>query len=327
MHHNSIKVVCPVDRCVLTFNRWTLCVVKNNKFNPCLVYDLEGNIILIQASYVCPRGDQFFFASKDILDVLPGQIKDSFRFRMSHRSACSNRLLDFVVTSLTMGHSFLDITESILAMKYCAFYCINGNIPSASFYDSPLYSSLGSDKLMQIFLSYYEQIKASITNFFLATRCRILSCDHTFKVSEHIGIIQDSDSAFVNQFQNLYVALNQNGEVLTWKLTTSTELKQINHIILDFKERFSISGDKLDMILVDDCCRVRNFCQCYFPLVQVKLDMFHAVQRIVKTLPKGTVESEKFAKEVGLLFHRGGDIGEEKMFATPDPNCIESNMV
>ena len=77
---------------------------------------------------------------------------------------------------------------------------------------------------MQIFLSYYEQIKASITNFFLATRCRILSCDHGFKVSEHIGIIQDSDSAFVNQFQNLYVA-------------TSTELKQINHIIPDLKER------------------------------------------------------------------------------------------
>ena len=81
------------------------------------------------------------------------------------------------------------------------------------------------------------------------------------------------------------------------------------------------------MILVDDCCRVRNFYQCYFPLVPVKLDIFHAVQRIVKTLPKGTVESQKFAKEVGLLFHRDGDIWEERMFATPDPHCIESNMV
>ena len=37
--------------------------------------------------------------------------------------------------------------------------------------------------------------------------------------------------------------------------------------------------------------------------MQVKLDIFHAVQRIVTTLPEGTVESEKFAKEVGLLFH------------------------
>ena len=258
--------------------------------------------------------------------MLPGRIKDSFPFRMSHRSACSNRLLDYVITSLTMGHSFLDITESILAMNYRAFYRINGNIPTASFYDSPLYSSPGNDKLMQIFLSYYKQIKASITNFFLATRCRILSCDHTFKVSKHIGIIRDSDSAFVNQFQNLYVALNENGEVLTWKLTTSTELKQIDHIILDLKERFSISGDKLDMILVDDCCHVRNFYQCYFPHVPIKLDIFHAVQRVIKTLPKGTVESQKFAKEVGLLFRRDGDVGEERMFATPDPECIESNM-
>ena len=127
-------------------------MVKNSKFNPCLVYDLEGNIILIQASYVCPRGNQFFSASKDILDLLPGQIKDCFRFRMSHRSACSNRLLNYVITWLTMGHSFLGIRESILAMNYCAFYRINGNIPTASFYDSPLYSSPGNDKLVQIFL-------------------------------------------------------------------------------------------------------------------------------------------------------------------------------
>lgn len=50
-------------------------MVKNSKFNPCPVYVLEENIILIHASYVCPRGDQFFSASKDILDLLPGQIK------------------------------------------------------------------------------------------------------------------------------------------------------------------------------------------------------------------------------------------------------------
>lgn len=98
MQHNGIKVVCPVDRCV--YGRR---VVKNSKFNPCFVYVLEGNIILIHASYVCPRGDQFFSASKDILDLLPGQIKDSFRFRMSHRSACSNRLLDYVIISRYKG--------------------------------------------------------------------------------------------------------------------------------------------------------------------------------------------------------------------------------
>ena len=60
--------------------------------------------------------------------------------------------------------------------------------------------------------------------------------------------------------------------------------------------------------------------------MSVKLDIFHAVQRIIKTLPKGTVESRKFAKEVGLVFRKDGDVGEDRMFPTPDPECIESNL-
>ena len=60
--------------------------------------------------------------------------------------------------------------------------------------------------------------------------------------------------------------------------------------------------------------------------MSVRLDIFHAVQRIVKTLPKGTIESYKFAKEVGLVFRKDGDVGEERVFPTPDPECIESNL-
>ena len=276
LQHSRVKVPCPVHSCQLTFDRWTSCVNGSNSYNPRLVYDLEGNVVLIQAWYVCRHGDRFLSASKEIMDVLPGRIKDCFPFRMSHRSACSNRLLDYLITSLTMGHSFLDITESILAMNYRAFYRIHGTDPAASFHDNSLYSSPGNDKLMQVFLSYYEQIKPSIDNFFLATRCRILSCDHTFKASKHIGIIRGSDSAFINQFQNLYVGLNENGEVLVWRLTRSTDCKEIDDLVLDLKERIDISGDALDMILVDDCCHVKNFYHRYFPHVPVKLDIFHA---------------------------------------------------
>ena len=179
LQHNRVRIQCPVHHCQLTFHRWTSHVVGDNSCNPRLVYDLDGNIVLVQAFYVCPRGDRFLSASKEILNVLPSPIKDSFPFRMSHRSACSNRLLDYLITSLTMGHSFLDITESILDINYRAFYRIHGTDSTASFHESSLYSSPSNDKLMQIFLSYYEQIKVSLDNFFLATRCHILSCDHT----------------------------------------------------------------------------------------------------------------------------------------------------
>jgi len=162
---------------------------------------LDGNIVLVQAYYVCQLGERFLSASKEIVDLLPSPIKDSFPFRMSNRSACSNRLLDYLIMSLTMGHSFLDITESILDMIYCAFYHIHGTDSMASFHESSLYSSPSNDKLMQIFLCYYEQIKVLLDNFFLATRCRILSCDHTFQLSKHIGIICSSDSVLCPSFR------------------------------------------------------------------------------------------------------------------------------
>ena len=105
-----------------------------------------GYNVLFVVFIVCPHGI--------ILDVLPSQVKDSFPFRMSHRSACSNRLLDYLINALAMGHSFLDITESILDMNYRAFYRIRGADSTASFHESSLYSCPSNDKLMQIFLSY-----------------------------------------------------------------------------------------------------------------------------------------------------------------------------
>ena len=178
-----------------------------------------------------------------------------------------NRLLDYLITSLTMRHSFLDKTESILDINYRAFYRIHGTDSTASFHASPLFSSPRNDKLMQIFLSYYEQIKTSIGNFFLSTHCRILSCDHTFKVTKQIGIIRGSDSAFMNQLQNLYVGLNENGEVVMWRLTRSTSLDEIDDLVLDLKERLTTSRDNLEMIIVDDCCPVKNVYHRYFSRV------------------------------------------------------------
>lgn len=159
LQHNTVRIQCPVYCLQLTFHRWTSHVLSDNSYNLRLVYDFDGNIVLVQASFVCSGGNRFLSASKEILDVLPSQVKDSFPFRISHRSARSNRLVDYFITSLTMGQRFLDITESILNIKYRAFYGIHVTDSTTSFHKSTLYSSPGNDKLMQIFLFYYELIK------------------------------------------------------------------------------------------------------------------------------------------------------------------------
>ena len=65
------------------------------------------------------------------------------------------------------------------------------------------------------------------------------------------------------------------------------------------------------MILVDDCCHVRNFYNRYFP--QASVCIFHAVQRIFRTIPKGTVESYNLGREVRLVFRKDGDVGEDRI--------------
>ena len=44
------------------------------------------------------------------------------------------------------------------------------------------------------------------------------SFDHSFKVAANVGFLQE-DGIWVNQYDSLFIVLNQNGKVLTWQLT------------------------------------------------------------------------------------------------------------
>lgn len=63
-----------------------------------------------------------------------------------------------------------------------------------------------------------------------------------------------------------------------------------------------------------------------FPNVNVKLDVFHAVQRIVKTIPKETEVSKQISKDFGLIFCNDGDCGENRDHLTSEPEIIERNL-
>ena len=48
---------------------------------------------------------------------------------------------------------------------------------------------------------------------------RIISCDHTFQVSKSIGAFRDCHGRFVEQLQNVFIILNEDKQVLAWRLT------------------------------------------------------------------------------------------------------------
>ena len=78
-----------------------------------------------------------------------------------------------------------------------------------------------------------------------------LSCDHTFKISRNIGFVREKDNKFVTQFHQLFICLNERGEVVAWKLTKSTSFNEIEDLLIQLKKRLFFSGNSLKLVCVD----------------------------------------------------------------------------
>ena len=85
-----------------------------------------------------------------------------------------------------------------------------------------------------------------------------ISTDHTFKVSKNIGFARKVDGKFVKQFENCFIVLGEAGEIMAWRLTTSTAFAEIEDLLLNLKQRLDKANVQLTHVYVDDCCRVRK---------------------------------------------------------------------
>ena len=60
--------------------------------------------------------------------------------------------------------------------------------------------------------------------------------------------------------------------------------------------------------------------------VQVKLDIFHAVQRIGLAMSKKHPFHWRCLKDFSQIFREDGDNGDERHKATPSPEVIQQNL-
>ena len=118
--------------------------------------------------------------------------------------------------------------------------------------------------------------------------------------------------------------LNDKGQVLTWQLTKGSSIAEVAMLLQSLDKRPS---DKLKTVYVDDCCKLQNKIKNIFgPHVSVKLDLFHAVQRITKTIPKKHVHASQFLKELSLVFRSEEDCGDKRLFPTPSAEKLLENL-
>ena len=67
-------------------------------------------------------------------------------------------------------------------------------------------------------------------------------------MSRNIGFVREKDNKFVTQFHQLFICLNERGEVVGWKFTKSTSFNEIEDLLIQLKKRMSFvpeSGDDL----------------------------------------------------------------------------------
>lgn len=93
--------------------------------------------------------------------------------------------------------------------------------------------------------------------------------------------------------------LNDKKEVIEWRFTKTCAFEEIIDLLESLHRR---PGVQLNCIYLNGCCNMRRLYQEVFLGVPVKLDVFHAMQDVTNTIPKGTDLSRQISKEFGLVF-------------------------
>ena len=151
-----------------------------------------------------------------------------------------------------------------------------------------------------------------------------LRLDHTFKVASNIGYLL-ADGKWITQYSSIFIVLNEIGEVVAWQLTNSTSIDEVAQILSSVKER--ISEDQLIKIYEYNCCHVRKKLEHIFgSRAIVKLDVFHAVQRITRAMSKKNSFFHECIKDLRMVFRHPIDIGTKRTMPTPESSPMLQNL-
>ncbi len=155
-----------------------------------------------------------------------------------------------------------------------------------------------------------------------------LSCDHTFKSVRNIGIVRQADDNWIKQYKGLFCVLNAAGQVVTWKMTKGLAIDDVKDIMQALHTRFQLQGVTLQEFFVDNCCALRQKLQAIFGQhLKVYLDVFHAVQRITRKIPKRHPYHAECMRALRLVFRQPSDQGNHRTMTTPPIDQLKQQLL
>jgi len=153
-----------------------------------------------------------------------------------------------------------------------------------------------------------------------------ISCDHTFKSAANIGFVRKSDGKWIKLFKCVFCVMGIDGSVIHWRFTRGESFEEVRDLFVELRSRFNSRNISCQGIVIDNCCKWKGMLNGIFHNVQVKLDLFHAVQRFQRTLSSDIRLRSGICREYGLVFRRADDLGEKRLKETPDKETILRNL-
>lgn len=311
---------------------------------PRLLHDVDDVVLLVTAVYVCEEKHKILGHDERILSMLADQI--TLPFILLHQTGFTMRFVEMCQSLCQAGMNFHSLEGVIGNMRWKKFEektqmfrqfadahrrlhaCEERQCVIPSFETSMFYKFLPSDDLIsKCFVSKFMQDEQYYRREIMSTDTgEELSFDHTFKVAANIGYLRQ-DNKWVCQYDSVFLVFNSLGNIVSWQFTKSTGFDRVKTLLEHIHRRSQSQNHSIKVIYIDNCCLWRAKIQAIFgDQIKVLLDVFHAFQRVSKTIPKRHPFHAACLQDLRLVFRLPGDYGDKRTKPTPKPDELLNNL-
>ncbi len=301
------------------------------KYNtPRLIQDLKCHVLLVSAVYTCKNGHRILSHDERILkEINPIAIP----FVLLHKTGFTKDFVNFCCTLCQSVMNFHSLEKAIAQMRW-QYYEERKKVymEYTSSKDTTLMNDLNispyteqyakylpsDDTICQCFVTaFLKNENLYRSNLQLISAGDILSVDHTYKIASNVGYLR-SYQKWISQYDAVFLVFNKDGKIISWQFTKSGSYKEVKPILEAVANRNKTINNAVKTIYIDNCCQWRFKLQEVFGITcQVKLDIFHAIQRIVQKIPKKHPFHSQCAADLRQVFRHDGDHGIKRTRSTP----------
>lgn len=95
--------------------------------------------------------------------------------------------------------------------------------------------------------------------------------------------------------------------VIHWRFTRGESFEEARDLFIELRSRYNYKNILCQGIVIDNCCKWKGMLTGIFHNIQVKLDLFHAVQRFQRTLSSDVRFRSGICRAYGLVFRSADD--------------------